>query len=196
MPDPQSASGRVDWRAWLAAVLPHVDAFLPSYEELAYVLGEPGAPLTLEALRRFAGQVLELGAGAAAIKLGEKGLYLRTARHLAWSHFTPETLAAWQGRELLATCCEAELVGTTGAGDCTIAGFLAGLFEKKSPEEALAFATAVGACSVEQRDATSGVPAAGHVRERQAAGWPRHGVAPELGAWTPTGTPGVFATEE
>jgi sugar/nucleoside kinase (ribokinase family) len=66
-----------------------------------------------------------------------------------------------------------EVAGTTGAGDCTIAGFLASLLRRESPAEAATSATAVGACSVEAADATGGVPEWEMVRKRMQAGWER-----------------------
>ena len=38
LPDPKSAAGRADWAAILARVLPFVDIFLPSLEEIVYML--------------------------------------------------------------------------------------------------------------------------------------------------------------
>jgi sugar/nucleoside kinase (ribokinase family) len=37
-PDPESAAGRADWRAILHNVLPYVDIFVPSLEEILYML--------------------------------------------------------------------------------------------------------------------------------------------------------------
>jgi bifunctional ADP-heptose synthase (sugar kinase/adenylyltransferase) len=49
------------------------------------------------------------------------------------------------------------VVGTTGAGDCTVAGFLMGLLQGESPETAIRCAAAVGALSVQSADATSNI---------------------------------------
>jgi len=93
LPDPTSAAGRADWRAILRSVLPFVDIFLPSVEEILFMLqpstyqamcAEAGglniAPLVrpelLEALGR---ELLALGAKVVALKMGDRGLYLRTA---------------------------------------------------------------------------------------------------------------------
>src|SRR5690606_16738276 len=51
MPDPKSPSGRADWRAILPRVLPHVDIFLPSVEEMLLML----RPAVFEELSRRAG---------------------------------------------------------------------------------------------------------------------------------------------
>jgi hypothetical protein len=64
-----------------------------------------------------------------------------------------------------------EAVGTTGSGDCTIAGFLAAVVRKASPADCLTAAVATGACSVEQADATSGVQGWPQCLHRIAAGW-------------------------
>ncbi len=50
-----------------------------------------------------------------------------------------------------APCFDVEVVGTTGSGDATIAGFLSALLRDASPEEAMTMAVAVGACNVEAR---------------------------------------------
>ena len=36
--DPESPAGRADWEKILAGVLPYVDFFVPSFEELCYML--------------------------------------------------------------------------------------------------------------------------------------------------------------
>ena len=71
---------------------------------------------------------------------------------------SPIDLANWRGRELYAPSFRVNVVGTTGAGDCTIAGLLTGMIKGLSIEETLTAAVAVGSCSVETADATSGVP--------------------------------------
>jgi sugar/nucleoside kinase (ribokinase family) len=65
------------------------------------------------------------------------------------------------------------LVGTTGAGDATIAGFLAAVLRNASPERALTIAAAVGACNVEAADALSGVRTWEETLARIDAGWQR-----------------------
>lgn len=205
-PDPDSAAGRVDWQALLERVLPHVDVFCPSFDELLFMLDRPrferlaarhGARIAAGAepglLDELTGRLLALGAAVVVIKLGDRGLYLATtpqrARVEAMGRARPER--EWLGRQLWAPCYRAAVVGTTGSGDCTIAGFLMGLLRRLPPEQAIDAAAAVGACSVEQADATSGVLPWSRVAARQAAGWSRlDDVAPgpdwdrlDSGAW-------------
>ena len=51
-------------------------------------------------------------------------------------------------------------------------GFLAGVLKGLTPKDCLQSAVAVGACSVEAADATSGVPAWHMVEQRMRHGWP------------------------
>jgi sugar/nucleoside kinase (ribokinase family) len=205
-PDPASPAGRVDWRAWLARVLPEVDIFLPSVDELLFMLDRPRfeelesrpgglvAALDGELLAALAGEILALGVAVAVVKLGAAGLYLRSSAdraRLAHAGRAAPRGDEWAGRELYAPCFAVEVAGTTGSGDCTIAGFLAGLLRGLAPEETLESAVAVGACSVEVADATGGVRGWDRTRARIAAGWPRRAPAPGLAGWRPRG--GVLA---
>ncbi len=201
MPDPQSAAGRVDWSAWMRRVLPHVDLFGPSLDEIVFMLDRPRYDRVVnrggseglaelvhaDLLHDFSDRLLEMGASFVVLKLGKEGLYLRTsddnakfdgpAEHLRWD------ATAWRGRELLHPCFRTEVTGTTGAGDTTLAGFLAGLVHGLLPEEALKAAVAVGACSVERSDATSGVPSWTDVQRRIRAGWRCRDTAAVLPGW-------------
>ncbi len=185
-PDPHSDAGRVDWTAWLARALPAVDVFAPSVNELRLMLdaGAAGA-IDIGQLRTLASRALSMGPAVVALKLGDQGLYLRTSGKAAALDRLCHPLAlspgAWRDREVLAPCFRPRrLAGTTGSGDCTIAGLLAALLRREDPVAAATSATAVGACSVEAPDATSGVPRWTEVAARLAAGWPRLAVAPAL----------------
>jgi sugar/nucleoside kinase (ribokinase family) len=147
-PDPASEAGRVDWTAWLKRVLPLVDVYLPSLDETRVMLGSDASPGELA--RRLQGW----GAPIVALKLGDQGLYCR-----------------WNDRELRTSCFQVDVVGTTGSGDCTIAGFLAGLLYGLPPDEVMTMAVAVGACCCEAPDAVSGVRTWDETRARIAAGW-------------------------
>lgn len=150
MPDPESEAGRVDWEAWLRRVLPQVDVFLPSLDEMRLMLRQQGTVGELSA------QLAGWGAGIVGFKLGDQGLYVR-----------------WKDRERTAPCFQVKMAGTTGSGDCTIAGFLAGLVRGLPPDDVMTMAVAVGACCCEAPDATSGIRSWEETRARIDAGWPR-----------------------
>lgn len=188
MPDPSTEAGNVNWRVWLQNVLPYVDFFLPSYEEILYMLDREmyeslekqfGADRLLQSaneqiLSQLAHELLAMGAGVVVIKLGEYGLYAKTTAHAEKTTKNKRwKLEDWLDQEVIAPCFTAEVVGTTGAGDCTIAGFLAGVAHGQSLAEALISAVAVGAHNVEQADAISGIPSWDDVQRRIAAGWER-----------------------
>jgi sugar/nucleoside kinase (ribokinase family) len=179
VPDPNSAAGRVDWVAFLARVLPAVDVFSPSVDELRAMLRVPSqAPIDLGGVRGLAEHVLALGPAVFALKLGDQGLYLRTARGgAAFDRLCsrlPVEAGSWRDREVLSPCFRARRVaGTNGSGDSTIAGLLTALLLGEDPVTAATSACAVGACSVEEPDASSGVPPWSDVAARLAGGWAR-----------------------
>lgn len=187
LPDPASEAGRAPWPDILARALPHVDLFVPSLEEILFMLSRaPTARPDAALLDEVACELLAMGASVIALKLGVEGLYLRTTSDqnrlssLAPCTGRPE---AWVNRELLAPCFQVELVGATGSGDCTVAGFLAGLLHGLGPEDAMTAGAAVGACSVEAADATSGVPSWDQVQHRIRSGWPRRASGLSLAGW-------------
>ncbi len=197
-PDPASEAGRADWRTIFAKALPHVDLFLPSFDETLYMLdrarfddayrdggGDVNSQADAGLLRLLAGQLIDMGAAIVGLKLGNQGIYLlttndqsRLARVSACSD-----VSAWSNRELLAPCFAVDVVGTTGSGDCTIAGFLGAFVRGSSPEETMTAAVAVGACNVEASDATSGVPDWGTIERRVLSGWRRRDTALSLPDW-------------
>jgi sugar/nucleoside kinase (ribokinase family) len=191
-PDPASPAGKAPWPEILARVLPHVHLFLPSLDETLYMLDREGFD-AWEAgrlqpdgalLAALAAQLLDLGAGVVALKLGAEGLYLRTGGAEALAALSELTaVEAWAGRELLAPCFGVDVVGTTGSGDCAVAGLIAGLLHGLSVEETMTSAVAVGACSVEAADATSGVRTWEEVQRRVGGGWARREVGLPLPGW-------------
>ncbi|HLK14061.1 MAG TPA: carbohydrate kinase family protein [Fimbriimonadaceae bacterium] len=168
-PDVTAESGRVDWRAWLANVLPHCDLFVPSAPELAFMLGLPGAgdPVPLADARSLADAALDLGAGLVALKNGASGLYVKSRENLAHPHIP----ASWSGREHYEPSFEVMVVGATGAGDATVAGFLRAMLQAFDISEAARIAVGAGACCVERPDALSGIPSWLALQDRLAGGW-------------------------
>lgn len=198
--DPASPAALVDWREILSEVLPYVDIFLPSFDEIFWMLdparyeqmtatmGAQGYMMWVDGalLSGLASDLLKLGAAVIGFTLAERGLYLRTTNDAVrlrnMGYYAPAA-TTWLARELFVPAFQTKVVGTTGAGDCAIAGFLTGLLQEWSLARTATFAAAVGACSVEQPDATSGVPRWGAVEERIGSGWPRRAVELSLPQW-------------
>lgn len=183
MPDPNGPSGQVNWPRVLEHVLPYVDIFLPSQDELFFMLRRslPLPPLPADtAISDITAEMLDLGAKIVVLKLGSRGLYVHTGSQGA-AYFDE----SWQFRELWTPCFQTEkLVGTTGAGDATIAGFLAGALRGQSLEAALISAVGVGACNVEAADALSGVRSWEETQARIRAGWKRLPLVIDAPGWT------------
>jgi sugar/nucleoside kinase (ribokinase family) len=201
LPDPASPSGRADWPAFLDRVLPQVDIFVPSIEELLFMLDRDGFEkkaahgggeaiirgITFGELDSLAGRILAHGVSVVLIKLGDRGAYLRTSSS-PFSKGGPAAAAPWAGRELYAPCFRVPSVaGTTGAGDSTIAGFLASLVRGLDPVAALRMAVAVGGCCVEAPDAISGIRPWTETTARVAAGWSRADTPPRETGWSAVG---------
>ena len=200
LPDPSSAAGGADWRSVFETALPAVDVFAPSLDELLFMLDRPryddlaaggalGTVIDRAYLLELSSTLIALGSAVVAIKLGEHGLYLRTSADRMRVDPVAERLGldpdTWCDREVLAPCFRArEIVGTTGAGDATIAGLLMALLRGAGAPESATIATAVGACSVEAVDPTSGIPTWEDIAERLKRGWSRNDLEIDLGSVT------------
>jgi sugar/nucleoside kinase (ribokinase family) len=198
LPDPSSAAGRTDWAAILRAAIPSVDVFLPSIEEILYMLrremyealsqeaGDFLERVTPALLSELSRELLAMGGKIVGLKLGGRGMYVRTAGRSAIEALgaaRPSDEGTWADRELWAPCFQVDVAGTTGAGDAAIAGFLAGLLRDLSPEEALTAAVAVGACNVETADAVSGVRSWEETWRRVRNGWARRTLSIDASGW-------------
>ncbi len=199
LPDPNSASGRAEWRGILERTLPFVDIFMPSGEELLFMLhrsrydelhenvgGDPLMWFTPDLLSELGQELLGMGVKAAMIKLGHRGLYLRTGDAEAIANLgkaRPSDASAWASQELWAPAFRANEVGATGSGDSSIAGFLAAFLRDLPADETAIMATAVGACNVEAADALSGIRTWEETRARVAAGWPKHDLLMATPGW-------------
>jgi len=192
MPEPEGPSGRADWQTIFRRTLPFVDIFLPSADELLYVLDRErfgqGDNVDGSVLSRLGAQLLDLGVAAAGVKLGARGLYIRTGtrtRLLEMGAASPENVDAWAERELWFPVFHiSRFAGATGAGDTTIAGFLASLLRGYDPVESGVMATAVGACNVQAPDALSGLCSWEETEALVKSGWERVPLDPDSAGWT------------
>ncbi len=189
-PDPSSEAGQADWYVILRNTLPHVDIFLPSVEEILFMLRRETyqelshiaagsdilALVTPQLLSDLGQELIAMGTKIVGLKLGDRGMYLRTGNRSiidSIGRARPSDPEAWTGLELWAPCFKAAVAGTTGSGDATIAGFLAGLLRDLPATQALTMAVAVGACNVEAVDALSGICTWEETSRRVASGWER-----------------------
>lgn len=174
--DPASDAGRLDWTGYLSNVLPETDFFVPSFEEICFMLDRErydalcrlGGSMTDHIdfdrdVRPLAERILSLGAGCVLIKCGTKGMLLMTAGRKRISRIPDEMCDAdkWSDVSVLQPCFRApQVLSATGAGDTAIAAFLYGILTGASPAKSLQLAAAQGAMCVTAWDAVSGLKTA------------------------------------
>jgi len=187
--DPATTAGRVNWKAWLDDVLSETDVFTPSIDDLTLALGATRLARTPRAVGELAAGFIRAGAAVVMIKLGDRGLYLRTSGAGRLGRVASPGIASWAERSLWAPRLRVDVGSTTGAGDSAAGGLLYGLAAGLEPEEALQVAASAAAARVE-----SGlVPPWAELRERIQRGW-RHAAFGEPG-WIEA-LPGIYRLED
>jgi sugar/nucleoside kinase (ribokinase family) len=177
LPDPDSPAGRADWTAILAGALPLVDIFVPSVEELLFMLeprrfsrlaaeaagGDVIGLIPPESVARLAESVLAMGVKVLLIKAGSRGAYLRTGKLAALAGVaSPLGLADERGcpqGEWIPPCAvePGRFRNACGAGDCAIAGFLSAMLGGESVRTAATYAMLAGRDNLYGEDAVSGL---------------------------------------
>ena len=194
--DPESEAGKADWVRILERTLPYVDFFVPSIEELCFMLDRErfeqwnrragGRDVTeildlQEDIRPLADRCMELGAKIVLLKCGAPGLYLRTAGAEALGcegnissriALRPEL---WADMDLFeASYVPDRIASGTGAGDTCIAAFLTSVLNNETPQDCMHLAAAAGACCVSGYDALSGLLPMEEMKRKIAAGWKKN----------------------
>ena len=79
---------------------------------------------------------------------------------------------AWSDQTVLQPCFKADIVRSgAGAGDTSIAAFLAAVLDGRKPADCIALACAEGACCVTTYDTLSGLKPLDELEERIRRGW-------------------------
>ncbi|WP_276631631.1 carbohydrate kinase family protein, partial [Terrisporobacter hibernicus] len=133
--DPLSEAGSVDWNSILERVLPYVDFFLPSVEELAFMIDKEkfnewvikanGKDITsiisINDVKPLADKLINMGAKVVLIKCGAPGIYYKTGDKDKLSSISSNiklNLGSWSNREGFEKSYEpGKVVSATGAGD-------------------------------------------------------------------------------
>ena len=188
--DPDSEAGRQDWRAILANVLPYVDFFVPSVEELCYMLDRErydewveranGKDITMvldpeRDIKPLADDLIEMGARVVLIKSGAPGMYYRTAsadRLAEVGAGAGLDASAWADLDgFERSYLPSGVLSGTGAGDTSIAAFLTAMLEGRTPENCLQLSAATGTSCVESYDALGGLKSFDELEAKINAGW-------------------------
>lgn len=190
--DPDSESGKADWRTILQKTLPYVDFFVPSAEELCYMLDRKRfrewkkraagrdvcEVITAEDIRPLARTCMDYGCRVLMIKCGAPGMYLRTASAELLKKISPKAglnADVWADRDFFERSYKPDrILSGSGAGDASIAAFLTAVLEGDPPEWAMRYAAAEGASCVTELDAVSGLKPLPELRARIEAGWEKN----------------------
>lgn len=188
--DPDTPAGKADWKKILINALPYVDIFVPSIEELLFMLNRT----KYEDLRKnntdrdltevidlerdivpLGKTCMELGARIILIKCGVPGMYYCTASSGILNKISPRLgldVKAWADKSGFETSFVPDKVlSGTGAGDTSVAAFLTSILNGCTPEQCVRYASATGACCVSSYDALSGLLSFEKLDEKIAAGW-------------------------
>ena len=176
LPDPQSPAGKADWQGILAAILPQVDIFVPSIEEILFMMEPKQYARSLahaagrdmvdvipqELFERLADRILALGVKVLMIKAGHRGAYIRTGEVEELTNATALNVPVrdWNQRRHWAApfrVAKGRFKNACGAGDCAVAGFLTALLKGTTLEQAADYAMLAGRDNLHGADACSGL---------------------------------------
>lgn len=168
--DPDADAGKADWGKILRNVLPYVDYFVPSVEELCFMAdrsryeewlrraGGNEVPSVLDVnkdILPLARKVLDMGASHLLLKCGAPGLfYMDDTIQIFERSYRPE-----------------KVLSGTGAGDTSIAAFLKARMDGCPIEQCIRLAAAAGASCVEAYDALSGLKPLEELEKKIEEGW-------------------------
>ena len=191
--DPSSDAGKKDWKKILQKLLPYVDIFVPSIEELCFMLDKDryndwqhkanGKDITeildLEKdIKPLAHECMEYGVKILLLKCGKKGLYYKTTNKEYLSSISNRLeliIEDWSMKEGFEKSFKPNAVlSATGAGDTSIGAFLTSMLNGETIEKSVELASATGACCVEAYDALSGIKDLETVKNRIENGWEKN----------------------
>lgn len=187
--DPSSEAAQQNWEEILRQVLPYVDFFVPSIEELCMMIApetytkwlerangsDVTGILSLSDILPLAEKLRSMGARNFLIKCGVPGLYYDMADAEVQQELEQKSglsflnWAEKSGFEKSYT--PDQVLSGTGAGDTTIAAFLSALLQGYDLETCLHLASATGASCVAAYDALSGIKPFAEQLEHIQNGW-------------------------
>ncbi|MFZ2657344.1 MAG: carbohydrate kinase family protein [Victivallales bacterium] len=126
----------------LKEMLPHCDYFMPSCDDVASILPglSPG---------QIADKLLSMGAKNVMLKMGAEGCLL-----------------CFDGKKIKSPSMAGRIVDTTGAGDCWDAGFIAGLANGLSIEDAARTGSAAASMCMEHVGGCAGIPSCNKILDK------------------------------
>lgn len=188
--DPDTEAGKADWYKILSKVMPYVDFFVPSVEELCFMLDKErfddwqrraaGKDITEildpdKDIKPLAKKCMELGAKVLLLKCGAPGMYFASASSDVLERVGSKVeldCDRWADLSIFEKSYIPEkILSGTGAGDTSIAAFLTSMLNGEEPEMCLHLAAGTGASCVASYDALSGLKSLDELKEKINAGW-------------------------
>ena len=184
-----SEAAAQDWEKIIKNLLPYVDFFVPSIEELGYMMDKSvydewnrradGADITSildidKDVRPLANTLIEWGAKCVLIKCGAPGIYLRTASSEIMKEIDPQ-FESWDNLDIFEKSYVPDrILSGTGAGDTSIAAFLKAAIDGYPASRCLQLAAATGASCITAYDTLSGLKSFDELIARIDAGWEKN----------------------
>jgi sugar/nucleoside kinase (ribokinase family) len=197
--DSNSEAGEADWVRILENVLPYVDFFVPSFEELCFMIDRPkyqelmkrasGKDLTKVIsvnydVKPLADKLIEMRAKVVLIKCGALGIYYKTSGQEKMSTIgcsTERSFDDWVDIEGFEKSYRADKVlSGTGAGDTSIAAFLMAMLKGYSLIKCVQLASAEGTSCISAYDALSGLLSLDELNRKIENGWHKEIVEMEI----------------
>ncbi len=190
--DAKSEAGAADWEEILKKTLPYTDFFVPSVEELCFMIDrnrykewssraeerDITEVISPEDVEPLAWKAISMGAKAVLIKCGASGMYYKTALAEQMEPLCTKLgldIGEWSDKEgFEKSFVPDRILSGTGAGDTSIAAFLTSTLEGCGMEEAVRMAAATGACCVASYDALRGLQPLESLKERISRGWAKN----------------------
>ncbi len=163
LPDPESESGKIGWPEILLRTLPFVDVFIPSLEEILWIMmpekyaeicshsgnSDITNKVPISLIREVGKLIIDSGVKILVIKSGERGAYLLTGNVASVNRKIDFILNEkdWNYREFWCNAYNADaskIINASGAGDVANAAFLGAILNGETPELALKFAALAG----------------------------------------------------
>lgn len=184
-----SEASKTDWAKLLERVIPYVDFFVPSIEELGYMMDRPlyeewnrragSSDITMvldveKDIKPLADRLIAWGAKCVLIKCGAPGMYLQTADAKVMAQIDPQ-FYDWGGLSVFEQSYVSDCVlSGTGAGDTSIAAFLKAAIDGYPVERCLQLAAGTGASCVTAYDTLSGLRSFEELIHRIENGWEKN----------------------
>lgn len=184
-----SEADRQDWKQIIKNLLPYVDFFVPSIEELGYMMDQNMYTEWLERangdditsvldiekdVKPLADRLLNWGAKCVLIKCGAPGMFFKTADADVMNRIAPQ-FEAWANLEIFEKSYVPDcILSGTGAGDTSIAAFLKAAIDGLPPRRCLQLAAATGASCITAYDSLSGLKSFDELMTRIDSGWPKN----------------------